>query len=270
MSGIVRIHIESEWNDRRTRMSRDLEPTADEVYRKSFENLSMPLEKDAELVTCTKDEAMARYDWKEGIDCLLYFKNGTKATLQEKFLDWVKSTATFEERKVSGQLGAWYYCTAQYYFVAYARLYKNDKNLSFQDWIMIDLPGLHRKDAAIKLPWKFQPPEDPTRGGPFRFLYFDQLPKEVIVDRYKCPPFEMTPSNPNVINWPRPGQEYKPLWAEDVLQKMIAQANKNHKHSDSKQLDRWQADLDWYERARKGYADTSNNNVKDVNNVKDR
>lgn len=183
MPGIVRIHIESDWKDWRTRMNRDLEPAADELHRNTFLEIGMPLQDGLDIVKCTKKEAEARYDWKEGIDCLLYFKDGTKATMQEKYLDYWMSTATFEETKTNGDPGVWYYCTAQYYFVGYARKYKKHNVRAFQDWIYIDYPGIHRLDKTTDLNWRFNTNKNDGRGARFRYLYFDDVPESVVIAR---------------------------------------------------------------------------------------
>lgn len=188
MSGIVRINIVSDWNDWRVQMAKNLAPTADKIYRELFNSISMPLQDGQEKVECTKEEAQARYDWKEGIDCLLYFTDGTKATLQEKYLTFPTSTATFEEKKTSGEPGAWYYCTAQYYFIGYARHYKiSTSNIYFNDWIMVDLPGLHRADHAHVLPWKYNLNGRDGRRASFRYLLFDDIPPQAVVSRYSIP-----------------------------------------------------------------------------------
>ena len=184
MAGIVRIAIQSKnKKDWRFIMARELAPMADNLYRTIFNKLNMPLIEGSEDIECTIDEAKARYDWEEGIDCLLYFTNGVKATLQEKYLTYWKSTATFEESKNSGKPGAWYYCTAQYYFVGYARKYLHEKVLAFQDWIMIDLPNIHRKDATKNLNWQYNKNKKDGRRSPFRYLNFKDVPTDCIVAR---------------------------------------------------------------------------------------
>ena len=184
MAGIERIQIDSDWcrsNDWRLNMSKDLALSADNLYRRIFQGFNMDILPDIDIIACTKQEAIARYDWKEGIDVILHFKNGTKATLQEKFLDYPYSTCTFEEKKHSGVPGAWYYCTAQYYFVGYARNYKQHHELSFQDWILIDLPLLHRLDAVKKLNWHMNRNKRDGRGATFRYIYFKDLLQESCV-----------------------------------------------------------------------------------------
>lgn len=182
MAGIERIRILSDWQDWRTRMAEELSPTADSIYRRTFLGLNLPLDHGIETIECTKEEARSRYDWQEGIDVLLHFQQGGKATLQEKFLTYERSTVTFEERKSSGAPGAWYYCTAQYYFVGYARQYRGEERLlEFQDWILIDLAALRRADGQGQLPWEFNENRHDGRRAQFRYVYFAQVPQSCLV-----------------------------------------------------------------------------------------
>jgi hypothetical protein len=192
MRGIERIKIDSSWNDWRIKMSKDLSPTSSMLYRKIFDLLD-----GEEDITCSKKDAISRYDWKEGIDVLLHFTNGTKATLQEKFLDWKDDTCTFEEVKTDGTPGVWYYCTAQYYFVGYARRYKEEHILQFQSYIMVDLPGLHRADLSKKLPWYRNQNRNDGRKATFRYLYFKDVPEDVVISIY--------PSNKSQVKIYQPG-----------------------------------------------------------------
>jgi len=193
MAGITRIKIVSDWHDWRTQMAEDLAPTADEIYRAAFAGKGLLLAEGTEYVQCTKEEAKARYDWCEGIDVILQFARGGKATLQEKFLDYDKNTVTFEEYKTSGQPGAWYYCTAQYYFVGYARQYKAQHVLAFQSWMLVNLPQLRMLYAQELVPWgepRFNTPDNPLgirkngrdgRGASFRYVYFPLIPRECVI-----------------------------------------------------------------------------------------
>jgi hypothetical protein len=196
MAGIVRIKIKSDWHDWRTQMSEDLAPAASLIYRNIF-----TLADGDETIECTKEEAQSRYDWKEGIDVLLHFTDGTKATLQEKFLDWCEDTATFEEQKTSGAPGAWYYCTAQYYFVGYTRRYKKERLLQFQTFMMLDLPALHREDHKNELPWEFNQNHYDGRHSTFRFLRFSYVPASCIIDSYTL---KMEWAKCHPANFPRP------------------------------------------------------------------
>jgi len=195
MAGIERIQINSAWHDWRTLMAQELAPAADNLYRQIFAEIGLELLPESSMIECTKEEAISRYDWQEGIDVLLHFKRGDKATLQEKFLTYRDSTITFEERKTSGAPGAWYYCTAQYYFTGYAREYlepwksnqparrRTNPTLSFQDWILVDLPALHRADAQGQCRWSFRENARDGRRASFRYLYFFQVPERAVVSR---------------------------------------------------------------------------------------
>jgi hypothetical protein len=181
-AGIIRIQIDSNWQDRRTKLAIDCTPTADELYRDIFADQGMILLPETEIVHCTKQEAMSRYDWKEGIDVLLHFEHLGKATLQEKYLTYHESTITFEERKNSGRLGAWYTCTAQYYFVGYARKWESTGCIDFQDWILIDLAHFKRLDAQRQIPWgTIRRNKSEGRRNPFRWVYFHNVPRACVV-----------------------------------------------------------------------------------------
>lgn len=182
MPGITRIHIINEkWNptnDRRLKIATDHESVANSIYREIFPALA-PGE---EYVEVTKEEAAARYDYKEGVDVILTTVSGMRMTVQEKVLTYHKDTITFEEKKGGGDDGAWYYCTAQLYFVGYSREYKDDGIIGIQNWIMIKLASLRLRDD---LPWKFNRNDKDGRRASFRYLYFDEVPNDCIVARKK-------------------------------------------------------------------------------------
>lgn len=183
MAGIVRIHIISDWNNARLKMSRDMELSANDLHFSIWDSLNMPLLDGVEIVECTKQDAAARYDWKEGIDVILQYKNGHRATMQEKYLEYHTSTATFTEHQ-KYKPGAWYTSTAQYWWIGYALDYWKGKSLAFRDWMLIDFPGLHRLDAKDSLPWHYTNNEKPGYEGiSFRWIYFDEVPSSVIVAR---------------------------------------------------------------------------------------
>jgi hypothetical protein len=177
MNGIERIHITSDWKEPRLEMSRFFEDASHAVYKNIFASLNMPLLDGVEYLECTKEEAVARYDYQEGVDCILHFIDGTKATLQEKVLEYWESTVTVEERKVSGKPGAWYYCTAQYYFVAYATDYYKKRLKTFRDWMLVDFPALHRAN----LNWAIK--ESNSGRPPFRCVPFDDIPEKCVISR---------------------------------------------------------------------------------------
>lgn len=181
-AGITRITIQSPWRSDRLQMAQDLAPVADSIYRAEFERLGMQLQPGTEIVRCSKAEAVARYDYQEGIDVLLRFADGTRGTLQEKFLKHPWSTVTFEERKASGERGAWYSCSAQYYFVGYARRYAYGV-LEFQDYMMLDFPAVGRASRQGQIPWQFNQGKQPGHHESFRYCLFRDVPEHCVVFR---------------------------------------------------------------------------------------
>jgi hypothetical protein len=191
MLGITRICIKSNWHDWRTDMAEVLSPAADNIYRTAFRKIGMELEEGTGSIAVTGEEAAARYDWKEGIDVILQSVSGARMTMQEKFLTYYEDTATFEERKTSGAPGAWYYCTAQYYFVGYARHYWDYKKrkivehplIDFQSGVLLDFPALKRCDAAGMINWKYNENVYDGRHSSFRYVNFDDIPTSCIIWR---------------------------------------------------------------------------------------
>jgi hypothetical protein len=177
--GIQRVSIESEWNDHRTELAKSYIGELDILYRSIFTNIGCPLADGSGVIYCTKDEVKGRYDWQEGIDIILTFYDGTRSTLQEKVLTFNVSTATFEEIKNSGELGAWYYCTSQYYSIFYV----NEVNRTIRDWILIDLPQLHRQDMIGNVIWHGNKNKKDGRRSRFRYIYFDEIPQLAVVSR---------------------------------------------------------------------------------------
>lgn len=194
MVGVTRIHIvDDRWNDAQVRMSKGpLSHTADGVLRQAFSSLGMSLLPGREEIKCTREEVQGRYDWREGIDVILSFESGNRATVQEKYLTWHENTITFEEQKASRKPGAWYYCTAQYYLVAYARKWKRYRVPFFQSWILIDYPAIVRASAQ-GIEWRRTRPT--WRGTTFRYLYFWEVPKECVIAQY------VEPKKPDPL-WP--------------------------------------------------------------------
>lgn len=184
MSGITRIKIVSSWYDWRVKLAEDHAIAANKIYRAAF-----TLADGDETVNVTKDEALARYDWKEGIDVILTSASGTRMTLQEKYLTYDESTVTFEETKTNGAAGAWYYCTSQYYFVGYTRHYwdwkkrsiLNNPVIDFQDYMLIDLPAVHRMDEAGCITWNYNQNGKDGRRSTFRYVYFNDIPQNCVI-----------------------------------------------------------------------------------------
>ena len=183
MAGIERVHILQgfENNDDRDKKSLKMEPTANKTYFKMFNDLGMPLLEGIDIIECeTVKDAMAKYDYIDGIDCILNLQNKHRITIQEKFLFTDFKTVTFTETDKWGRTGSFYSCIAQYYFVGYAMNYPID--LRFRDYMLIDFPGLLRYDANNKLNWHFNNNNyNPLNKIKFRFLYYKDIPNSVII-----------------------------------------------------------------------------------------
>lgn len=187
MIGIERIKIigNEDWKGDYQEKNRKIEPYANALYPELFSNIKMPLAgSEVGSIECTKEEVMSRYDWQEGIDVILHFADGTKATMQEKFLTYHVSTMTFETEKSSGKKGAWFYCTAQYYFVGYAKNYYSD-DPDFTDWMLINLPLLHQIDMQTVLPWEGNANSKHGRKAKFKYLKFKNVPSSAILSDYQ-------------------------------------------------------------------------------------
>jgi hypothetical protein len=185
MGGIERIKIvgEKEWAGDYQAKSEAMMEAAGKLYPAMFAACGMPLiDCETKIVECTKDDVKSRYDWQEGVDVILHFKDGTRGTLQEKFLFYHVSTVTFETEKTSGAPGAWYYTTAQYYFFGYNKLY-DVGGRTFTDWMLVDFPRLQRIDKRGGLPWVKRQNARFGRAAKFMYILFSQVPQDCVIAR---------------------------------------------------------------------------------------
>jgi hypothetical protein len=185
MAGIERVHILQGFpkGDGRDKKSLAMEPTANGTYFEMFAKLGLPLQDGVHVEECdTVKDLEARYDYIDGIDCFLNFKNGHRASIQEKFLFTKYKTVTFTDTNKMGYPGSFYTCISQYYFVGYAKDYPADK--SFRDYILVDFPGLLRWDAMNNLKWGNNAN---TANGlkriNFRYLHYDNIPSHLVIYR---------------------------------------------------------------------------------------
>jgi hypothetical protein len=192
MSGITRIDIKGNFSNGawRQELARSHAHIANNLYRAIFSAMGQPLADGDKILSVDKHEAQARYDWSEGIDVILTTADGLRCTMQEKFLTFKESTATFETVKGNGQPGAWSYCTAQYYFVGYSRRYRDWRTgrlfdnpvIDFQDWVLIDYPAIRRADKFIR--WQYnQNNGNDNRYASFKFVKFNDLPSNCVISR---------------------------------------------------------------------------------------
>jgi hypothetical protein len=170
MAGIERIEIigTSNYLKERKQIGDDAIPDLNSLYR----NI-LPLADDDIITECTKDQAKSRYDYIEGIDVILTLKDKSRITLQEKVLTIVFSTVTFEEKKANGDLGGWYYTTAQLYMCAYIT------NNAITRYCLIDLVRLKLASNTIDLKWHYK--NNFHRAETFRYINFKDIPNDCII-----------------------------------------------------------------------------------------
>lgn len=200
MSGINRIRIISgslskDWQIKFSDAHNEL---ANSLYRSIF-NLV-----DGDIVSQTdRYSKLGKMDAEEGIDIVLTTKDGKTITIQEKILSYHKSTLTSETLKGNGDIGAWDYCKADFYLIAYSRQwgYRNNDNgflpydnpiVAFQDWILVDF-NLLKQDMSIK--WRIGKNKHDGREADFKWVYFDEIPQHVIVAKMG--------DDPNSIHFPK-------------------------------------------------------------------
>ncbi len=173
--GIWRIDIQSDFGkSKQARLSRRMAPRLDDWYFGVFAHkLNMPLRPNILIERPTKADAVARYDWGDGVDRKLIQVDGTIWTVQEKVLTYTNlTTVTIETQKPSGEPGFWHYGTAQLYTVVYV---KNEIGLEIRNWIILNLP-LVRQSKDIH--WEERPN---GQGGLFRYAEFRAFPPETVV-----------------------------------------------------------------------------------------
>jgi len=195
--GIIYIMIVDDKTDVRFKLAEACNEFTDPILRKMFVDAGMELKSGSACIKCKKEDLKGRYDLVEGIDMLLRFKDDTKGTLQQKTLytDW--NTATFEEMKTSGKPGAWYYCTAQYYFVIYtvesdAELREQLKNGNLKptinEAILLNLAEVHKLSMNNKIMWENNINQYEGRRSSFRYTFFKDIPKSCIIAKYSIVP----------------------------------------------------------------------------------
>lgn len=101
MQGITRIQIISD--------NRKYDELCDRV-KNSYKNINalyreiLPIMDNECVEEVELNDLHGTYDWQEGIDIILYLRDGSKLTLQEKILTKGFNTITFEEKKDTANL----------------------------------------------------------------------------------------------------------------------------------------------------------------------
>lgn len=177
MSGIERIKITefSSYLNERSAKAESCNNVIDDIYRKC-----LPLSHGSERKYVNKADVGAMYDMIEGIDVILTLTDGSRITLQEKVLFTTFRTATFEIKKASGSRGAWFYCTAQLYFVGYV----SPDNGQVTSYILIDLARLKIEHNRNTLKWQYRKNTKDGRKEEFMFIKFEDIPTSCIISIY--------------------------------------------------------------------------------------
>jgi hypothetical protein len=176
MPGIRRINIVSD-NPKdnlgyRGEISTNHTESINKIYREIFS-----LEDNEDVINVKKTEMYANMDIYQGIDVILTDTTGRVFTLQEKILTFKgTSTVTYEKYKGSGKPGGYFYCTANYYFVAYNKNY-NKENYEIDEYMLLDNNSL-RLDDDIE--WIAKQNKG-DRKSIFIFCNFDKIPQKHIV-----------------------------------------------------------------------------------------
>lgn len=183
MFGIERIHITESGLGSRMEMAMEHEGLLNSIYREIFRTLAP-----GEIITrVAKESVLSRYDHLEGIDVILTTQDGVRMTLQEKVLTYHRDTLTVELKKNSGKKGAWYYCTAQYYFVGYNRRYVRDRKnnpIQFDNWILVDFAMLKWEAINNNVPWNdVKQNQHENRRSTFQHVDFDNIPLNCVLAR---------------------------------------------------------------------------------------
>lgn len=180
MAGIERINIAETLNGRGAYRFRDaqvMQPAANELYRKIWEDNHCPLLEGDEIKNCAKKDFLAGYDYSLGIDVIFRFVNGTSATLQEKFLTTTFYTLTIEYMQDwrHDVPGDWFNMKCQYYFVGYYDV--SNRAQGFTRWVLVNWPVLLTKVVD----WRERQNQRDGALSSFRFIDFDKIPLDCLV-----------------------------------------------------------------------------------------
>lgn len=184
MPGIRRINIVSDNpNDNlgyRGEISTNHIKSINKIYRQIFS-----LEDGEDVINVKKTEMYANMDIFQGIDVILTDTTGRVFTLQEKMLTYNgPSTVTYEKYKGSGKPGGYFYCTANYYFVAYNKNYNKQNNYyEIDEYMLLDNNSLRLDD---NIEWIAKQNKG-DRKSIFIFCNFDKIPQKHIIAKKLMP-----------------------------------------------------------------------------------
>ena len=132
-----------------------------------------------ETKDCTREEFVAGYDSKLGIDVFLRLLTGFECTLQEKFLftGWNTVTVEYYQNRLTKEPGDWFKLNVSYYFVGY----DPTQCLQFHPWVLLDWTGVQRATAQGRITWRLKPCSEDNARASFKYVKMDELPTDVCV-----------------------------------------------------------------------------------------
>lgn len=141
----------------------------------------LPLLPNETTIDCAGDTVAASYDRQFGVDVLLRFASGMQATLQEKFLGTTFDTVTVEYYQDwrTEEPGDWFRLRVDYYFVGY---HQPDAS-TFRRWILLDWPAVQRATSRGLIDWQERRNAKDGARASFRYVAFDAIPAECIIDQ---------------------------------------------------------------------------------------
>jgi len=188
--GITRINIIGS-RDSRMILADMMKPIANQLYQEIFTSINVVIKEGIEEVKVSKEEFIAGYDYKLGIDVILTFWTEQEASLQEKFLQTQFNTITVEnynDQRTHENPGDWFHMKSTYYFVGYwlqpAR--------GFERWILLDWPAIQRATAQGLIRWQDRKNQDGHAQSDFRWVEVNQIPDNCILAKG---------GNPKGFNW---------------------------------------------------------------------
>lgn len=170
--GILRIEIKGPESQKYDKRSERVGPAYDlvhEIYRQVW-----PLLPGDRTIHVPIESHMAMLDKDHGIDLILTTTQNTQISIQEKILTWKETTATFENIKTSGKLGAHYYCIAQYYMVAYYR------NGIIDKWVILNVAKLRELELSNQIKYNERRNKKDGIETSFYYIHFNDIPESCI------------------------------------------------------------------------------------------
>lgn len=165
----------------------------DKIYYNHFKNI-VSIERNKRNNSTSDRNSFL--DIELGIDTLIYFKNGSFITFQEKTRNnWVQyEDFTFEyyNNPKSKEEGEWFHLASQFYFYGYA----NSKNNGYRKYYILNVPSFRLFLNNSTRGWRVQPNPPPAKAN-FKIIPFSKIPENCFF--YKPKPKTVKLNNNNLV-----------------------------------------------------------------------